>query len=1710
MAIWDKKSGKSLAAFLLCGLVWAECSPAYSGASSLKARFDSQIERARHVFQDEDEEKVKKRRYARPFLFEPSERMLSAIAPQVPFFPLSPAISFPSKPLPGFTQVAPNDPYYAQQWGLSAINIEPAWNFTKGAGVTIAVVDTGLDFTHPDMLSNTWLNSGEIAGNGIDDDFNGFVDDYRGWDFYGGDNNPTDDNGHGTHVAGISSAAQNNSAGISGVAPESKVMALKVLDANGGGYLATLFDDISNAIRYAADEGARVINMSLGIAISYFNVDTLSMMKDAIDYALEKGAYTVVAAGNSGSLMKDYPALFENVLTIASMDTATSTSYFSSYGPQVDLAAPGSNILSLKASGTNLAPSYDAAGKYMYLSGTSMATPMVAGTMALLLSEYPTLTFEDLYRRLQYSAVDRGPAGFDNDFGYGLINPFKALSEDYYDLGQIKTRWLTSPDGLGVLEYGYDLAGAVIRKVFSSGIIEGYYSGGQLESRFEPATGITREYYLSGALRKQTLASGAFTGYYESGVLFSTYDPVTGNGREYFTDGVTLKRDLQASGFIYEYSLSGALLAMMTPAGDVYEYFASGRRKSFRDKDGDFVTEFLDEAVWTDSFGKAFGRRSKTVYPNGQEDRYTAYWAGTNLVRSSETYQGAVLLSTNTHYTSGNLQTATSQATGVVTHYLDEDFGGDGVGRRSKTVSADGLHVQLMAYYGASDGLWTIEFWDSGALTLIEEHYKKSGNLRSSYSPGTAATTFYFDEDYISSVLGRTDHMEFDNKDVLSITAYWENGNPNNAQHLELSASGGYWLRKSHNYSSDGVLNNTFDWLTRETVDYFFTGKAESFEYADGQLDFYNSDGTMRQRTLKNGSVYQYNSGVLFSFVDGPGARTTEYHPNGNPSRIIYADGRIETFDTAGVLTGSTPASGYVSTFYASGNLKNRLNSSTGKGFDYLDENFYGNGTGRLSRYYAPNGSFNYTYAYHAGTDALSTARMHQSGWIYDRVTAYRPDGTLLYYSEPHITTGLEQMRIDYYPSGRRSRLLYLGAITEYFDEIFYSGFASAHAQGRVSRSQYWSLDRNGQISTWEYHPGTDKPMRETIQSSSGVWQRTVEYFPNGIGASKITAANGIYEYYQRGNWKTFLNTGTGVLQEYYDEDFYGYGTGFNLIHARGRLSRELQPDGAEKKFKEYWPGTDKAHFVEIYQSGVWIKTIEYAPDGVTIVDETLPVPPGDIYEYYPSNNVKSWLNVTTGVLEEYLDENFYGADPQGHGRGRVSRRLYPDQTESQYVEYWPGTDDVKKENKLLSGALLKTVEYNSAGAVTKETSPDGSYFLYQTSGPYAGYRSQEVDAAGQVFYYDYQGTGAAIVAYRRQFVTTTNNAVTIQGSAFLLRATNPVLKFGFQIPNNGTTGQNVVATATSSGGKTLTLTLVSGSGSTYKFNGVTQSLGVTLQKGVPYNAEIRWQSSGIGIFVYAASSTKPSTPTKLITDKAWDPKFKVTALNAEAQLQTGSSGSYTRTTTVADKNNAYLPQNPSAKVDFRFNSSSSSNAVNFTVLQPAVNNITKSLSFKWKSGVWTMNRTEKNATTGATTFTTTWTVNQALSSGINYVAEVRMENGKANLYVYPKGAELPATPLAKLGAYTTVGSRINVSLTNATSSGQLLKNLTNPPASGLLVQSLTAALVQNEEAPEAAQAVISGELLSRWEMEEELQEQRSSSSRYGLAGEEKAPSELI
>lgn len=375
---------------------------------------------------------------------------------------------------------------YEDLWGLKKIEADVAWERTQGQDVVVAVIDTGLDYSHPDIVGNVWQNTNEGTGdinqdgcpgacvvdddhdslidedsascgsNGRDangeactylndldddDDENGYVDDLRGWNFAYQNNNPTDMSGHGTHVAGTIAAVGNNAEGIIGVAPRAEIMPVKGLDDGGSGYSSSL----ANAILYAASNGADVINNSWGCRFCASN----PIIEDAVRYADSLGSVLIFSAGNSTEdVAQSSPQNMTDPkpIVIAASTEIDTRAPFSNFGRTVDATAPGSgtytiptdptarNILSLKASACTITAgmcrgtSYFVGTRYFRAAGTSMAAPHAAGVAALIRAFHPAFSNEEVRQALRASADDIATPNFDIDTGAGRINANRALT----------------------------------------------------------------------------------------------------------------------------------------------------------------------------------------------------------------------------------------------------------------------------------------------------------------------------------------------------------------------------------------------------------------------------------------------------------------------------------------------------------------------------------------------------------------------------------------------------------------------------------------------------------------------------------------------------------------------------------------------------------------------------------------------------------------------------------------------------------------------------------------------------------------------------------------------------------------------------------------------------------------------------------------------------------------------------------------------------------------------------------------------------------------------------------------------------------------------------------------------------------------------------------------------------------------------------------
>jgi|TARA_A100001011_G_C14261773_1_gene822774 subtilisin family serine protease len=392
-------------------------------------------------------------------------------------------------------QVSPNDNFFDLQYSLkndgsfntnfmsemnivsvtgADINIEGLWDYTKGdQELIVAVIDSGMNMTHEDLQGRFWVNDDEIIGNNIDDDGNGFIDDVNGWDFINNDNDPSDDHGHGTNVGSIAMATGNNSFGISGVNWNSKIMVVKSLNENNSGSYSAMIE----SIYYAVDNGARVINFSIG------GSGYSESLKDAVNYCYDNNVVFVACMMNYDNETTYYPAGFEKVIAVGATDPrdyraspfnwtfVDGSSSGSNFGNHIDLVAPGLQIVGASSSSDS---------GYSYWSGTSQATPLVAGVASLLLSVNSTLTIDELKNYLINSADDQvgNPAedisGWDKYYGHGRLNATNAVNQilTTNKTDNFKITILPNPTQdfftinypLRVSTQIFDLKGAIIKK----------------------------------------------------------------------------------------------------------------------------------------------------------------------------------------------------------------------------------------------------------------------------------------------------------------------------------------------------------------------------------------------------------------------------------------------------------------------------------------------------------------------------------------------------------------------------------------------------------------------------------------------------------------------------------------------------------------------------------------------------------------------------------------------------------------------------------------------------------------------------------------------------------------------------------------------------------------------------------------------------------------------------------------------------------------------------------------------------------------------------------------------------------------------------------------------------------------------------------------------------------------------------------------------
>jgi serine protease len=368
-------------------------------------------------------------------------------------FARSPFVQYCEPLLVRKVALAVNDPLVGQQWHIAKIEAPKAWDIEEGdSNVVVAVVDNGVNYTHPDLAANIWYNKGEMGfdskgrdkrTNGVDDDGDGYIDDFQGWDFAGAstgapqDNDPSGGN-HGIHVAGIIGAVTNNNIGVAGIAHHCRIMVVKTAYDNDPGSLPFGFQGIA----FAGDHGAKIINCSWGGSTSS------STEQEVINYVTKKGSLVVCAAGNNVSDEPFFPSWYDHVMSVAgSNGSDIGDGFYSNYGPRIDVIAPGTNIMS----------TYNG-DSYVEETGTSMASPCAAGVAALVASHFPTYTPEQVAARVRITGDDIDSNmyySYQKKFGRTRVNAYHAVNDADVKSVVVDTLYITDDsNGNGQLEPG--------------------------------------------------------------------------------------------------------------------------------------------------------------------------------------------------------------------------------------------------------------------------------------------------------------------------------------------------------------------------------------------------------------------------------------------------------------------------------------------------------------------------------------------------------------------------------------------------------------------------------------------------------------------------------------------------------------------------------------------------------------------------------------------------------------------------------------------------------------------------------------------------------------------------------------------------------------------------------------------------------------------------------------------------------------------------------------------------------------------------------------------------------------------------------------------------------------------------------------------------------------------------------------------------------
>ncbi len=1235
------------------------------------------------------------------------------------------------------TLPAPNDTYFAEQWGLDALGVLDAWEFNYGEGIIVAVIDDSIDYTHPDLASNIWINQGEIEGNGIDDDGNGYVDDYRGWDIRNNDNNPYSSSsfaGHGTHVAGIIGALNDNGIGVSGVAPKSQIMAIQGFNFDDDNRDPLAAASVTSAVYYAVDNGARVINMSLGISPLAYSIATLQAFEDALAYAKARDVIVVVAAGNNYGYIDAYPALFDDVITVGALAISSPGSYYlddySSIGPSLDFVAPGSNILSLRSK-SGYQSAFEGDEDYGLLFGTSMATPHVAGFVALMLAQDPSQGFDDIYRRLRYSAYS-GATDYSEFLGYGLIN-YGALYQDFYDDGRLKIFY--SPTGTYVLftywgatsvvktQIGYDQNGNIeytqffhetgeIEKVVeNNGDVTYYYkSSGRVFLEYIANLKVTNEYLDEdfnntgkGRLGLSTITNGEITRY--------SYWGDTGIVKHKVIFAANLNRILST-----KYYSDGKVSSIKDGAGNETFFFqTSGRIYAEFSIDTSIRNEYLDE----DFDGGGKGRLTKRLFLNGEYILYT-YIGNTDEVDTQKRYDsngneiGAIII---TLYASGRVYTETDPSTGIILTYADEDFGGSGKGRLIQKTSSDGGYTTYEQYFGNTDQEKFQKDYDPSSRLLRKREYDVNGILQPDYDNLTAYFERFADENtgmaisHIGSVnnlqithaydaalyvladgvtsIKVLDHLASNSNFVIN-SAY----NPANGAYIDLSTT--------------GIFQTGFDRYNVHAGPNAWLGLAALYGY--GQFDNINYLNFAKARADFLINLLDVSDGGIRMGPIG------QYHPTGNDFfwRVKSTENNMSALALFDALVGQG---------------QNTYATRADQVWTYLKSMY-----DPINHIFSRGAKFNGTSWVKDGVENFATDTI---GWMpLNRILADSYFGITLFdrlrevermITKAELLTGVrdaggnllgfsfsastqvnsvisiewsaqfinlyQKLAQSYKQIGNNTKYaIYNDKARALINSI--DGYLVVTPEGDVAAPYAVYPDGSGAYGIDTGHDFSTPACNacSSVYSTSAVYMKFAHLGIDPLLYDKpfiddinyINTAD-VYSFYDSGNLKTLLDDDDQNLYEYLDEDFYNNGT--------GRLNKTTLPNGNYTLYT-YVDSSDTVDTERTYdrqgnEVGASIQTF-YASGQVST-------------EYFPS----------TGIFYEYFDEVFGSGN-----KGRVGLIHYGSEN-YELFSYWGSTLVVKNKTELTANLnLIRSTKYYNNGAVLSIKDAQGNQFFYfQDSG---------------------------------------------------------------------------------------------------------------------------------------------------------------------------------------------------------------------------------------------------------------------------------------------------------------------------------------------------------------------------------------------------------